>query len=164
MCCPPSPPPGGISQSTTPSLATSGAHFSDSHFRVHLLTAHISQAFSVVAISLLTVLKSFESPSGQTMHIFIWCTQLSCIQAADAESSSLHKTVEGLRQGAEKAVVESRQASQQWAVAQADSRATRHQLKLLQQQVTPHRLQLSDYRVIEFIVLVNTLTDMSTKV
>ncbi|KAL3142091.1 hypothetical protein ABBQ32_004712 [Trebouxia sp. C0010 RCD-2024] len=84
--------------------------------------------------------------------------------AADAESSSLHKTVEGLRQGAEKAVVESRQASQQWAVAQADSRATRHQLKLLQQQVTPHRLQLSDYRVIEFIVLVNTLTDMSTKV
>ena len=58
------------------------------------------------------------------------------MQATDAESSSLHKTVESLRQGAERAMVESRQATQQWAVAQADLRATRHQLKVLQQQVS----------------------------
>lgn len=57
-------------------------------------------------------------------------------QAADAESSGLHKTLSSLKLSAEKAASESRHASQQLAVAQADLRATRHQLKVLQQQVT----------------------------
>lgn len=60
---------------------------------------------------------------------------LGLLQAADAESSSLHKTVESLKQDAQRALVESKQATQQWAVAQADLRSTRHQLKVLQQQV-----------------------------
>ncbi|KAL3153195.1 hypothetical protein ABBQ38_011946 [Trebouxia sp. C0009 RCD-2024] len=92
---------------------------------------------------------------------------LTGAKAADAESSSLHKTVESLRQGGEKAMVESRQASQQWAVAQADLRATRHQLKLLQQQVTPLRLQLSDCSVIDDVlmdVMMDLLMDVSMDV
>lgn len=75
--------------------------------------------------------------------------------------------MESLRQGGEKAMVESRQASQQWAVAQADLRATRHQLKLLQQQVTPLRLQLSDCSVIDDVlmdVMMDLLMDVSMDV
>lgn len=62
------------------------------------------------------------------------------MQAADAESARLHHMVEGLKQDAQKGLSEARQATQQWAVAQADLRATRHQLKVLQQQVREKRL------------------------
>ena len=43
--------------------------------------------------------------------------------------------MEGLKQEREKNLVEARKTAQQQAVAQADLRATRHQLKALQQQV-----------------------------
>ena len=72
-------------------------------------------------------------------------------QAADSEASSLHKTVESLKQDAQRALVESRQAGQQWAVAQADLRSTRHQLKVLQQQVPPSLQSL----LVELVLLQN---------
>ena len=65
------------------------------------------------------------------------------LQAAEAESSRLHQSVESLKQDAQKSLSESKQATQQWAVAQADLRATRHQLKVLQQQVSKSAQGLS---------------------
>jgi len=57
------------------------------------------------------------------------------MQAADAEVVRLQQSVEGLKQESQKGLFEMRKATQQWAVAQADLRSTRHQLKVLQSQV-----------------------------
>ena len=57
------------------------------------------------------------------------------MQAADAESARLHQSVQDLKQESQAGLVEHKEAMQRYAVAQADLRATRHQLKVLQQQV-----------------------------
>ncbi len=57
------------------------------------------------------------------------------MQAADGEVARLQQSAEGLKQERQKGLIEMRKATQQWAVAQADLRSTRHQLKVLQAQV-----------------------------
>ncbi len=57
------------------------------------------------------------------------------MQAADGEVARLQQGAEGLKQERQKGLIEMRKATQQWAVAQADLRSTRHQLKVLQAQV-----------------------------
>lgn len=54
----------------------------------------------------------------------------------------LHHSSEALRQEGQKGLIEMRKATQQWAVAQADLRSTRHQLKVLQQQVQNRMLSI----------------------
>lgn len=58
-----------------------------------------------------------------------------CAQAADGEVARLQQSMEVVKQDSQKGLIEMRKATQQWAVAQADLRSTRHQLKVLQQQV-----------------------------
>ena len=57
------------------------------------------------------------------------------MQAADGEVARLQQGAEVLKQERQKGLIEMRKATQQWAVAQADLRSTRHQLKVLQAQV-----------------------------
>ncbi|KAL0027704.1 hypothetical protein WJX79_010488 [Trebouxia sp. C0005] len=63
-------------------------------------------------------------------------TLLGRAKAADAEVVRLQQGAEGLKQERQKGLIEMRKAAQQWAVAQADLRSTRHQLKVLQSQAS----------------------------
>ncbi|KAL0021823.1 hypothetical protein WJX77_004862 [Trebouxia sp. C0004] len=63
-------------------------------------------------------------------------TLLGRAKAADAEAVRLRQSAEGLKQESQKGLIEMRKATQQWAVAQADLRSTRHQLKILQSQAS----------------------------
>ena len=74
------------------------------------------------------------------------------MQAADGEVARLQQGAEVLKQERQKGVIEMRKATQQWAVAQADLRSTRNQLKVLQAQV-PLLLLLLFFFFLPFLFL-----------
>ena len=98
-----------------------------------LLTLHLP-----VSCSLLCLLRRLLLVLLLLLFLFsCFCslTFLLLTQAADAEVVRLQQGAEGLKQERQKGLIETRKATQQWAVAQADLRSTRHQLKVLQSQV-----------------------------
>lgn len=68
-------------------------------------------------------------------HVHAQHWEYVCVQAADGEVIRLQQSMEVVKQDSQKGLIEMRKATQQWAVAQADLRSSRHQLKVLQQQV-----------------------------
>ncbi|DBA78046.1 TPA: hypothetical protein ACH3X2_008022 [Trebouxia sp. C0005] len=121
-----------LQQAQARASAMSNAEAQVSQLQAQLQLQRSANEDKATAVAALTAGVQQERDSWQQERL----TLLGRAKAADAEVVRLQQGAEGLKQERQKGLIETRKAAQQWAVAQADLRSTRHQLKVLQSQAS----------------------------